>query len=267
MHRSLEKIVDFKPFVLICVWLAVAVLSGSVKADQPQAEFYEIRIFRIYDFEKQAIADRYLRDALLPALNRQAIKNIGVFHNLKDPNDHSVFMVIPFASLEKFSQHDEKLATDSAYQSAASEFMQRNKGDGVYDRIESRLLKSFKSMPKMEFSQYSTNKAERFFELRFYESLTEEKGRRKVEMFDNGETQLMREAGLAPVFFGKVMAGPDMPGLAYLLSAANEKSHGEHWKTFLQSESWKQMKKMPQYQETVSNIKSIFLSPTSFSQF
>lgn len=242
-------------------------VAGSPMADPPAAEFYELRILKIYDYEKQQIADRYLRDALLPALNRQKIENVGVFHNLKDLNDHSIYMVIPFASLEIFSSCDDKLATDTAYQTAASEYMQRKKGDGVYDRIETRLLKAFRGMPNMKLPAPSTAKTDRVFELRLYESLSEEQGRRKIEMFDKGETQLMQEAGLAPVFFGKVMAGPDMPSLVYLLCAENVASHEDHWKSFLQSDSWKKMKKLPQYQETVSNIKNWFLAPTSFSQF
>lgn len=259
--------VPFYLSVLIFVASAAAVLMKPALADPPETEFYEIRILKIYDFEKQEIADRYLRDALLPALNRQKIENVGVFHNHKDHNDHSIYMVIPYRSLEIFSSCDDKLAKDAEYQAAATEYMQRKKGDGIYDRIESRLLKAFSGMPKMELPDHSTTENERVFELRLYESLTEEQGRLKIEMFDKGETQLMREAQLGPVFFGKVLAGPDLPCLAYLLSAQDIKSHEAHWETFLQSDAWKKMKNLPQYQGTVSGIKNWFLAPTSYSQF
>ena len=51
----------------------------------------------------------------------------------------------------------------------------------------------------------------RIFELRLYESHNIDSARRKVKMFDDGETQLMRDTGLGPVFFGRTLAGPDSP--------------------------------------------------------
>ena len=243
-------------------------VSGIATADEVELQYYEIRIYKIYDFEKQQIADEYLRDALLPALNRQKILNVGVFHNLKDQNDHSVYVVIPFASLKSFSSYNQKLATDAKYQEAGKKYLQRKKGDGVFDRIESRLLKAFISMPRMELADFSKDRAsERVFELRLYESHTEAHARRKVKMFDSGETQLMRDVKMSPVFFGETLSGPDLPNLVYMLSAENLAAHEEHWKSFLKSDQWTKMKDLPEYKDTVSNIKNWFLTPTSFSQF
>ena len=237
-------------------------------AEDPKLQYYEIRIYKIYDFEKQQIADDYLRDALLPALNRQKIDNVGAFHNLKDENDHSIYVVIPFASLESFSSYNKKLATDTKYQEAGKKYLDRKKGDGIFDRIESRLLKAFVSIPQMELADFCKEKADgRMFELRLYESHTEEHARRKIKMFDSGETQLMRDVEMGPVFFGETLAGPDLPNLVYMLSAKNLADHEAHWKSFLESPRWKEMKALPEYKDTVSNIKKWFLSPTAYSQF
>ncbi len=248
-----------------------ALLFGGLNqavAEDPKLQYYELRIYRIYDFEKQQIADDYLRDALLPALNRQKIENVGAFHNLKDENDHSIYVVIPFASLDSFASYHQKLATDTKYQEAGKPYLDRKKGDGIFDRIESRLLKAFISIAQMELADFCKEKTDgRIFELRLYESHTEEHARRKIKMFDSGETQLMRDVKMGPVFFGETLSGPDLPNLVYMLSAKSLADHEAHWKSFLESPRWKEMKALPEYKDTVSNIKNWFLSPTPYSQF
>ena len=253
--------------ILLCLLTVIGSNVRSASAEDPGRQYYEVRIYKIYDFEKQRIADDYLRDAFLPALNRQKIENVGVFHNLKDENDHSIYVIIPFASLESFSSYNEKLGSDSKYQVAAKAYLQQKKGNGVFDRIESRLLKAFTSIPQMELADYSKDKTDRMFELRLYESHTEQHARHKIEMFNKGETQLMRDMKMAPVFFGETLAGPDLPNLVYMISAKNIEEHEAHWKTFLASDQWKKMKALPQYKDTVSNIKKWLLSPTPYSQF
>ena len=255
--------------ILFLCFSALLIPNLSIAtAEDPNLQYYEIRIYKIYDFEKQQIADDYLRDALLPALNRQKIENVGAFHNLKDENDHSIYVVIPFENLQSFSDYNEKLATDMKYQEAGKQYLQRKKGDGIFDRIESRLLKAFVSIPHMELADFCTEKADgRVFELRLYESHTEEHARRKIKMFDSGETQLMRDVEMGPVFFGETLSGPDLPNLVYMLSAQNLADHEAHWKSFLASDRWKKMKALPQYKDTVSNIKNWFLAPTAYSQF
>ena len=259
-----------KPTIFVILLCLLGVWGSNARqafAQDPARQYYEVRIYKIYDFEKQRIADDYLRDALLPALSRQKIEKVGVFHNLEDKNDHSVYVIIPYENFESFSSCNEKLESDSKYQVAAKVYLQRKKGDGIFDRIESRLLKAFKSMPQMELADYSKEKTDRVFELRLYESLTELQARHKIEMFDKGETQLMRDMKMGPVFFGETLAGPDLPNLVYMISAKNVEDHKAHWKAFLESDQWKKMKGLPQYKDTVSNIKKWMLSPTPYSEY
>ena len=240
---------------------------GTANAQDPKLQFYELRIYKIFDVEKQKIADDYFKDALLPALNRQKIDNVGVFHNLKDENDHSIFVVIPFDNLEAFASYNRKLGDDPQYQVDGKPYLKRDKDDAIFERIESRLLKAFAGMPKMDMADYSLNKTDRLFELRLYESATEEDARLKVEMFNKGEAQLMKDVKMGPVFFGETLVGPDVPNLVYMLSAESMKEHEAHWKAFKASPQWEEMKKIPKYKDTVSKIKNWFLKPTDYSQF
>lgn len=245
---------------------------GPVTAAKPTVEaaadqeYYEIRTYKIYDYEKQQIAEAYLRDALVPALNRAGIDRVGVFTNQADENDHSMYMIIPFAKLEQFSNLNATLAADEAYQATAAPYFERELKDPIFERIESRFLKAFAGMPVMEIPACSANKAPRIFELRLYESHTEDHARRKVKMFNDGEIQIMRDTKLGPVFFGETLIGPSTPNLIYMLSSTDEESHKAHWKDFLAHPEWKRISVLEEYKDTVSKIVNWFLVPTDYSQ-
>ena len=58
-------------------------------------------------------------------------------------------------------------------------------------------MKAFLSMPAMELPEQSTAQQSQPFEVRTDESHNEDAASRKIEMFDEGETQLMRDVQLA----------------------------------------------------------------------
>ena len=231
-------------------------------------EYYELRIYQIFDFEKQQLMESHLREAYLPALKRAGIDRVGVFRNLKDDNDHSVFVLIPFESPEQFAGLNASLRQDEVFQNAEKAFSDRSLQDPVYQRIVSRFMKSFAGIPQMELADYSKTLSPRIFELRLYESHTDDHARRKIKMFNEaGEIQLMRDVNMAPVFFGETLTGPDVPNLVYMLSAKDEAAHKAHWKAFIESDRWNAMKDLPEYKDTVSKIKNWYLKPTDFSRF
>ena len=127
-------------------------------------------------------------------------------------------------------------------------------------------MRAFDGIPKMELPKESQEGAQRIFELRLYESHTEAHAARKVDMFNSGEIQIMKDVRLNPVFFGETLIGPDTPNLVYMLSAPNMETHKSHWKDFLKHPEWKRMSQMKKYKDTVSKIKKWFLQPTRYSK-
>lgn len=249
-------------FVCICLAM-MAANSFAQDAETTGQEYYELRIYKTFDFEKQKQVETYLQNALLPALGRQEIDRVGVFTRTDDENDHSVFVLIPFKTMEQFTELNSHLAADQVYQDAAKSYFDRKLKDPAFSRIESRFMKAFAAMPVIETPVTGDG---RIFELRLYESHTEHHAALKVDMFNSGETQVMRDTELGPVFFGETLIGPDVPNLVYMLSASDEEAHKSHWKAFLAHPEWKKMSKMEKYKDTVSKIKNWFLKPTSFSQ-
>jgi len=262
MPRNLQR----RDFLTSSITAAAAasMSTSAPAADEPsRQEYYELRIYRNDDAAKQQVVLNFIEQALRPALNRQGINRIGSFQNV-DQQDASIYVVIPYTSLDQLTMQNDRLEQDTAYHTAAADYFALPKDNAAYTRIESRLLRAFAGMPVL--CAPSTDSKSRLLELRIYESHNEHLAKLKVEMFNKGEIGIMRDVRLAPVFFGETLISNDAPNLTYMLSADSAAAHAEHWDGFRKHPEWNRMKKLPRYQGTVSRIVSITLQPVGDSQ-
>lgn len=253
---------------LLAASIAAAFTLSSVHADEhsKSQEYYELRAYRCATAENQTVVVDYVESTLLPALNRQKIDRVGIFTPTGEKPDYSVHVLIPYRSLDVLGGMNAALAADTEYQAAAAEYFAIPKDDAAYTRVESRLMKAFAGIPVIEQPSYSKEKKPRLFELRTYESHNAHKAQLKVEMFNKGEIEVMRDVGLAPLFFGETLISSDVPNLTYLLSAESEEAHKAHWKAFGPHPEWQRLRKMERYKDTVSKIVKTMLKPTEASQ-
>jgi len=223
---------------------------------------------RTYLNPRIELVEDYLAGALVPALNRLGIEPVGTFVESNTPAGQSpaIFVLIPYPGLDRFLEVPARLAADARYLEAGANYLNTPKSDPAYARIDSSLLTAFSGMPRLEVPAGVKGQPSRVFELRIYESHNELKGNKKVEMFDRGEIDVMREVELGPVFFGQGLAGARLPHLTYMLSAADAEAHNKHWDAFRNHPKWIEMKAMAEYADTVSNITNKFLTPTPASQ-
>jgi hypothetical protein len=244
----------------------VGMAEGASAADSGPAQYYELRVYSTKSEEQQKSVSDYWQNAAVPAYNRMGVQPVGVFTELEASATNKVYVLIPFESLDLIAAVPGKLAADGAYQSAASEYMNRAKGSPAFERIESSLNVAFDSMKKLAPPPSAGDKSPWVFELRTYESPSESKGINKVQMFNSGEVPLMQEVGLSPVFFAQTLVGPQMPNLVYMVSGSTMEEHKKHWKGFFDAPGWKGLKDDPQYKDNVSRVISVFLKRTAASQ-
>lgn len=240
--------------------------ASQAQGESPGREYYELRIYRLKNGAATAALDSYLETAAIPALNRLGIKPVGAFTERDSKEAPAVYVLIPYPSLRAFSEVVEKLLVDPELQKSGADYLQSPKNNPAFERIESWLLLAFAGMPKIEQPGYSKERKSRMFELRTYESHSEVKALKKVEMFNAGEIDTMREVGLGPIFFGQALIGPNLPHLTYMLSAENQDEHKKHWEAFGKHAVWKKLQADPQYADTVSKSTNHFLIPTAYSQ-
>lgn len=251
-------------FGIVLLSLCILSIDSYAKGDQ----IYQLKVYTIENEKQELRMDKYLEHAFIPALHRAGIEHVGVFKPVKDDPNHGtrIYVLIPYTSIAQFEKQERVLSKDSNYQRDGADYIEASHDDSPYTRIESILLRAFKSMPAYGVPEHNTPFSERIYELRSYQGATEKIYEKKVEMFDDaGETKLFIDLGFQPVFFGEVISGPDMPNLMYLTTFENKTSQDQHWEAFRSSPVWTAMKSDPQYKNTVSHSDKYLLFPTVYS--
>ena len=234
------------------------VTSGQTKSK----EFYELRVYEMRMGPALSNLEKFFSSALIPALNRNGVKKVGVFREMGKSEPPKVYLLIPYPSIEEYGKVLKALDRDEEFQQARKEYDQLPVDRPVYDRFESSLMIAFDGLPQM----IAPENKPRIFELRTYEGYSEDAVRRKVKMFNEGEFDIFFRTKLNPVFFGEVISGKGLPCLTYMITFSNMEERDANWKAFGSDPAWQKISKDPQYANTVSKIIRVFLEPTSYSQ-
>ena len=241
--------------------LALIVLFSFATPCVIAREFYELRVYEP-TMGSLPTLEKYLSEALIPALNRQGVKNVGVFRETGKNEPPLVYVLIPYASMNDFEKVKEGLAKEDEYRKASDSYDKVGVEKPVYFRYETSFMHAFEGLPKMVVPE----KKPRIFELRIYQGYSDDAVRRKVKMFNDEEFKIFYATKLNPVFFGEVVAGKDLPCLAYMITFKDMEERDANWKAFGANPDWQRILKDPQYANTVSKIVRVFLEPMACSQ-
>jgi hypothetical protein len=259
-----------REFVKSAVMAGMA--SGAALGSQPNGkpavearpEFYQLRTYTLRNGPQPALAQGYFERALIPALNRLGMAQIGAFKLDIGPETPTYYVLIPATSAETLIELDTNLRNDPDYIKFASGFRDAPASAPAFVRSERSLLSSFAGWPKL----IAPPKQKRIFQLRTYESPSQATHQRKVQMFNEAEIAIFTRTGLKAVFFGDTLIGTRMPNLTYMLTFADMAELTEHWAAFAADPAWKELSHRPGNTDAdiVSNISNLYLSPLSCSQ-
>jgi len=256
--------------ILLVFFLSFLSISSFSQKKTDTREFYEFRIYHYTSLEQGIQINTFLEKALLPALHRQGIKNIGVFTALANDTAavKDIYVLTPYPNLNAKLKADNQLLSDKAYLAAGKDYSDASYDKAPYTRFETILMQAFRDAPVLQKPALSGDREKRVYELRSYESATEKIYRNKVEMFnEGGEVALFKRLGFNAIFYADVISGPRMPNLMYMTSFEDKASRDAHWKTFVDDPEWKRLSGLPQYQKNVSKADIIFLRPTAYSDY
>jgi hypothetical protein len=254
-------------FMAIVTFVTLSLRSYAIPVVQ---EYYEIRIYHISSKDQGDRVDKFFKEAFLPALHRAGIAKIGVFKPVEADTAFGklIYVFIPVKTLEKLSMLPELLKMDEVYNKSGKDFLDAPFDNPPYARYESILLKAFPLMPEYKAPSYTSTPDQRIYELRNYESATEEKAAKKIQMFnEGGEMKIFDQLGFNAVFFAQVIVGSHKPNLMYMTTFSDMKTHDEKWKAFQTHPDWIKLKAVPEYLNTVIKAKPYLLHPTSYSDF
>src|SRR5271170_1154471 len=185
-------------------------------AAQGSREYYQLRRYHLLTPQRK-LADDYFRGALVPGLNRLGISPVGVFNVSIGVEGPSMYVLIPGTSVEALVTSDALLSQDADYVKAASDFLNAPAKSPAFVRMESSLMQALAGAPKLTVPAATAQKSPRLFELRTYESSTDQDHQAKVAQVNEGEIPIFLKAGFWPVFFGDTLVGPQMPNLTYMV--------------------------------------------------
>jgi len=253
-------------FIALSGAASLAAMSPKATAAEESGgrDYYELRTFILDSAEQKAKVDGFLKDAVIPALNRLGIKPAGVFYPAQGLSP--TYFLLRHPSSESVCTLNTRLAQDSDFMSQGSDFIHAPASAPAFKRMESSLMIAFEGMPKLETPAQGPN---RVFQLRTYESPSVLTGLKKIEMFnDAGEIKIFREVGLNPVFFGQTIVGPKQPNLTYMLGFKNMDEQNTAWKKFGSHPEWKKLSQMPEYSDKaiLCGITNLSLIPAEYSQ-
>jgi len=227
-----------------------------------QKEIYEFREYELKFGKSAKVLHDYFEKALIPALNKQGIKNIGAFEEIGDAMPKKIYLLITYDDFEAYEKVLDNLKEDSAYLQASEVYSKTTQDNFPVERYVTSLFTAFDGMPKL----VKPAEGSMVYELRTYEAYNEDAFQRKVKMFNESEFSIFDEVGLHSVFFGEKIAGPQMPCLTYLLAFKDMAERDANWAKFGPHPEWQRIVKLPEYANTVSNIYRVFLKPISYSQ-
>lgn len=226
-------------------------------------EYYLLRRYRLARAQT-AGCDHYLAGALLPALGRLGFPSTGAFSLEYGPETPATYLLLRHHDLPTLLHLDEALDRDDTFVKAAAPFRAAPAANPSFERIDSILLQAFAGRPVLQ----APAPGKRILQLRTYESPSHAAHIRKIEMFHSGEFDIFSQCGMHQVFYAQTLAGDRMPSLTYMLSHDSLADMEAKWARFGSNPDWKRLSTDPRfsYEDLVSNITNLVLSPKSFSQ-
>ena len=252
-------------FIKASAIVAAASATGTAMASQttPPAskEIYEWKVYHFKNGGAKSKVDNFYKEALIPYMNKKGVK-IGAFGEYGQTEPPVIYYLLIYPSMAEYQTIKKELWKDSSFMQAGKSYFETTAELGSFTRFETYLLEAFDAIPQL----HMPSKDRGLLELRTYESNNEEAAQRKIKMFNSEELAIFNKYGLRSVFFGEILAGPQMPALMYMVEFKDMEERKANWKKFGDSAEWNALKNKPEFANTVSVVNKVFLVPLDYSQ-
>lgn len=248
-------------FVTAAASAGVAAVPASAAA---RNAIFEMRWFRMRNGSQVQRTNEFLGKCYAPAAKRLGIGPIGFFNAIIGEQSPFVLALTAYPSFQAAGEADGRMMADKEFQKGFEAY--NSMAELSYIRVENALLRAFDGWPAM--TPPPARQTPRIFEMRTYESNNAVAGKRKIKMFNEGESGIFKRLGFEPVFFAETLVGRNLPNLVYMVSFADLADRENKWKAFGGDPEWKKMRALPEYADAqiVSNISNTILRPLPFSQ-
>ena len=257
--------------------LAVASLQ-TVEAAEPSGKpnFLDFRMITVPDARRLEAMVKQNAEVTIPTVNKYGLSPIGLFVANKELNakeagydkkyDSVLFRFTPHPTLDSTQELAEKLQNDAAYRESSAALSQGTSSQNpLFTAYEQRLLRCIPEFPAIQVPSRSPG---RIFQLRMYRSHNFDRRRAKINQFttQNGAIEIFADCDIKPVFISTTLYGSYMPSIIFMLQFESEDHKNDGWAKFVEHPHWKKLAADPTYDDTVTEIISIYLNPCPGSQ-
>jgi hypothetical protein len=265
MKENIKRIIS-----CILLFTCAVLISIPASAKKIKKDIYQVKIYSLKNNDQVNAVDSWLKNSFLPAMHRAGNLKIGVFKPINNDTAalKKIYVFIPYTSIDQWQKVTAMLEKDETYISASKDFTGAPADKAPFERVESILLEAFPMHPHFNLTSLKSSVNDKVYELRSYESPTEDLHLKKVKMFnEGGEIGLFDRLGFNAVFYAKVISGSRMPNLMYMTAFENMAEHDAHWKAFSNDPLWKKISVMPEYENKVSVSRNdrILMHATDYS--
>ncbi|MFM1794794.1 MAG: hypothetical protein RL642_1179, partial [Bacteroidota bacterium] len=166
--------------------LGSLVLGAQTKVNN--FHFFELKVYEYSKQEQEILIDGFLQHAYLPFLHRNGRHKVGVFSD--HGNDTSavkkIYVLVPHPSLSDIPVLQKALFNDQDAMNKGKDYIDASSKYPAYNRITTYVLEGFRFAPYLMLPNLKSDYTSRVYELRSYESASEKKYWKKVEMFNEG---------------------------------------------------------------------------------
>src|SRR3954470_24975194 len=146
---------------IIILFFIMASIFSSKKSDaQKGREFYQVTVYHFNSSDQENAIDAYLKNAMVPALHRKSIKNVGVFKPRANDTaaDKRIYVITPIKHLEDLSTLTSRLLEDQQYLQNGRDYLDAPYDKPPYLRMENIVVRAFELAPKMNLPQLTSPK-------------------------------------------------------------------------------------------------------------
>ena len=200
-----------------------------------EARFEAGPIFVLHQFlldngEQLGRLHTYLRDALLPALAREAGGAQIVLEATVAAHQPQLIFLQEFRDVAAWRETMLKLKADVALAAANS----------IWDRQGPYLSHTVSLLAATDYCPpvLAQSDTPRLFELRVYQAPSEWQMNGVHERFAGPEIPIFHRCGIEPILYASTIAGPQMPNLSYLIPFASLAAREQAWTKFQADPDW-----------------------------
>ncbi len=233
----MESTIDRREFLEI--WGGTGTLIG-LDARYESGPLFVLHQFLLENGQQLGRLHTYLRDALLPALAREAGGAQVVLEATVAAHQPQVIFLQEFRDVSAWRETGTKLKQDQALIEANSAWDR----EGPYLSHAVSLLAATNYCPPIGSGAVSP----RIFEMRVYQAQSEWQMNGVHERFAGPEIPVFHRCGIHPILYASTIAGSQMPNLTYLTPFESLAAREAAWTRFQADPEWRRVR-----QESVDN--------------